>query len=41
MNWFDRFLDIVIKVFYTIALMMSVTMLIFEFIALFMMLGGK
>ena len=41
MNWFDRFLDVLIKVVYVTAILSSMILLIIEIIALFIMIGGK
>ena len=41
MNWFDRFLDVLIKVVYATAILSATILLIFEIAALFIMIGGK
>ena len=41
MNWFDRFLDVLIKVVYATAILSAMIVIIVEIIALFIMIGGK
>ena len=41
MNWFDRFLDVLIKVVYATAILSATILFIVEIAALFIMIGGK